>query len=184
MPKGGTNWSQTLIWPAILVSVLMIVAVLVTADQSLKQEETKSSTKVTSLSSYRVNWGVPKMSIKDNQGVDVELSDLGKIDGLITIWTSSCTECRTNLTDLQKFHELHPELTMNLINFRDLKEDATAVLTELGVTIPNYYDETGESYEKLQATIPASYYLKEGKIYYYFPGRIGTEHLDLLLNNR
>lgn len=184
MAKGGNNWSQTLIWPAVLVSVLMIVAVLITADQSLKTDEAKSSTKLESLSSFRVNWGLPKMTVTNEQGELIEIALLAKTDSLLTIWTSTCAECKTGLIDLQKYHEMHPELAMILFNYRDTKEDATAVLTELGITIPNYYDEAGESYEKLQATIPASYYFKDAKFYYYFPGRVMGEHLDLLLANR
>lgn len=123
----------------------------------------------------------PAASVSDKDRKKIELSTLFTKPTLLTFWSVNCGECDTGLPVLDNFSKSQSQVAVILIDTKDEPKDAEEKLKALGVTIATFYDADGSVFQNWEATMPASYFVINGKIKYYFPGRVSQEHLDALL---
>lgn len=123
----------------------------------------------------------PVTSVSDKVGNKIDLPTLFAKPTLLTFWSVNCGECDTGLPVLDNFSKSQSQVAVILIDTKDEPKDAEEKLKALGVTIATFYDADGSAFQNWEATMPASYFIINGKIKYYFPGRISQEHLDALL---
>ncbi|OGD61001.1 hypothetical protein A3A71_02065 [Candidatus Berkelbacteria bacterium RIFCSPLOWO2_01_FULL_50_28] len=140
----------------------------------------KQLTPAETIAPYATNVAIPNIQITDAAGKETWLNKLrGPI--LITLWSGECPECKEGLKDIETFVKGNTQFKVMLVNHLQNPETANAVLKKNSVTLPTYFDHNGDAFRALSATMPASYYIIEGRIRYFFPGRISTEHLQALL---
>ncbi|MEK7202550.1 MAG: TlpA disulfide reductase family protein [Patescibacteria group bacterium] len=123
----------------------------------------------------------PAATVTDEDSKKVDLSTLFFKPTLVTFWSVNCGECDTGLPVLDNFAKSQSQVAVILIDTKDEPKDAEEKLTSLNVTTGTYYDTDGSTFQSWEATMPASYFVINGKIKYYFPGRVSQEHLDALL---
>lgn len=123
----------------------------------------------------------PPASLTDKDNKKLDLPTLFTKPTLITFWSVNCGECDNGLPVLDNFAKSQNQVVVILIDTKDAPEDAEAKLVSLNVTTGTYYDTDGSAFQNWEATMPASYFVINGKIKYYFPGRVSQEHLDALL---
>lgn len=123
----------------------------------------------------------PAAIVSDKDSKKFDLSTLFTKPTLITFWSVNCGECDNGLPVLDNFAKSQSQIAVILIDTKDAPEDAEAKLTSLKVTTDTYYDTDGSTFQNWEATMPASYFVINGKIKYYFPGRVSQDHLDALL---
>ena len=117
---------------------------------------------------------------KDEKKVDL-LPRLTK-PTLITFWSVNCGECETGLPLLDYFAKSQTQVSEVLIAVKDEPKDAEEKLRSLNVALGTFYDLDGSAVQSWEATtMPASFFVINGKIKYFFPGRVSQEHLDALL---
>ncbi|MDO8649858.1 MAG: TlpA disulfide reductase family protein [Candidatus Berkelbacteria bacterium] len=124
----------------------------------------------------------PVASLTDKDNKKVDLQPLLTKPTLITFWSVNCGECETGIPLLNEFSKNHSQITQLLISEKDEPKDAEEKLKSLDVTLGTYYDLDGSAVQSWEAqTMPASFFVINGKVKYFFPGRISQEHLDALL---
>lgn len=123
----------------------------------------------------------PAAAITDKDNKKLDLPALFAQPTLVTFWSVNCGECDYGLPVLDNFAKSQTQTAVILIDTKDAPEDAEAKLASLKVTAVTYYDTDGSTFQNWEATMPASYFIVNGKIKYYFPGRVSQEHLDALL---
>lgn len=165
-----------LIAPVLFFGAMMILALIATTFND--KPISSSSSQV--LMPYAKSIETPPATVKDANGGEYQLGKLGD-GGLVVFWSSTCGECQTQLKDLREFIKNNSSFKAILVNIRQTVEIANNELTNLGVTLPNYYDD-GTAFKEWSGTMPSSYYIIDGTIRYFFPGRISAEHLTALKN--
>ncbi|MEK9167312.1 MAG: redoxin domain-containing protein [Patescibacteria group bacterium] len=124
----------------------------------------------------------PVASLTDKDGKKLDLLPLLTKPTLITFWSVNCGECETLLPLLNDFSNNHSQISQLLISERDEPKDAQEKLQSLNVGLTTNYDLDGSTVQSWEAnTMPASFFVTNGKVKYLFPGRISQEHLDALL---
>lgn len=123
----------------------------------------------------------PAAAVTDKNNKKLDSSTLLAKPTLVTFWSVNCGECDYGLPVLDNFAKSQSQISVILIDTKNASEDAEAKLKSLNVTTATYYDTDGSTFQNWEATMPASYFVINDKIKYYFPGRIGQEHLDALL---
>lgn len=123
----------------------------------------------------------PIANLTDKDGKKVDLRPLLSKPVLITFWSVNCGECDTGLPILESFTKSQAQVAVILIDTKDESGDVEEKLKLLNVTLETFYDPDGATFQNWEATMPASYFIRNGKIKYFFPGRISAEHLDALL---
>jgi thiol-disulfide isomerase/thioredoxin len=123
------------------------------------------------------------LELVDSKGQKVKLTDLPR-PVLVTFWSSQCSECRKELPEITQFTVDHPEFKVVLVNVREETVLVEQTLKEWSVTLPSYRDTSGQAFLALYSSMPGSYFLQNGKITHYFPGRVNSTHLEALLTLR
>lgn len=124
----------------------------------------------------------PATNLTDKDNKKVDLPPILVKPTLITFWSVNCGECDTLLPLLNDFSKNHPQISQLLISEKDEPKDAEEKLESLNVTLGTYYDLDGSVAQSWEAsTMPASFFVINGKLKYFFPGRVSQEHLDALL---
>lgn len=123
----------------------------------------------------------PEADLTDKDNKRADLKSLFIKPTLITFWSVNCGECDTGLPVLDNFAASQNRVAVILIDNKDEPKDADEKLKELKVTTGTYYDRDGSTFQNWEATMPASYFIINGKLKYFFPGRVSKEHLDALL---
>lgn len=123
----------------------------------------------------------PAASVSDKDGKKYDLQTIFTKPTIVTYWSVNCGECDTGLPVLDNFANSQSQVVVMLIDTKDETKDAAEKLRSLNVTLGTFYDSDGSAFQTWEATMPASYFVINGKIKYYFPGRISQEHLDALL---
>lgn len=124
----------------------------------------------------------PESNLTDKEGKKLDLLPLLVKPSLITFWSVNCGECETLLPLLNDFSNTHSQISHVLISEKDEPKDAEEKLKSLNATLGTYYDLDGSAAQSWEAsTMPASFFVMNGKVKYFFPGRISQEHLDALL---
>lgn len=165
------------------VAFLILVAVGFLLFGASNSSSNKQLTPAETIAPYATNVAIPKVQVTDATG---KATGLNKLRGpiLITLWSGECPECKEGLKDIEAFVKSNPKFKVMLVNHLQNPETANAVLKKNSVTLPTYFDRNGDAFRALFATMPASYYIIDGRIRYFFPGRISTEHLQALLTLR
>jgi hypothetical protein len=133
------------------------------------------------ISQFAVSSEIPESYIVDENNSPLDLATEEIM--LVTFWRASCEECDQGLKDIQTFSDSHPDIKTVLINISDSVEIARQKLEDNKITLPTYYDQDLKTYTAWSGTIPASYYIENGKITYFFPGRVFPELLEQLPGN-
>ncbi len=123
----------------------------------------------------------PTANLTDKNGKRIDLLPLLTRPTIITFWSINCGECDTGLPVLESFAKSQAQVAVLLIDTKDEPEDAEEKLKSLSITLETFYDFDGATFQNWEATMPASYFVINGKVRYFFPGRISTEHLQALL---
>jgi len=123
----------------------------------------------------------PALNVKDAEGKDFPSEKINNGVTIVTFWSSVCGECDTGLPVLDKFANEHPEINMVLVNYKDDIEVGKEKLSLLDIKLKSYFDQNGSAFKEWEATMPSSYYIRDGLIQYFFPGRVSLEHLQALL---
>lgn len=164
-----------LIAPMVFLTLLFAAAMIFGGSHSPSQPDRSL------ISQFKVN-DTPKGGVvTDQEGASVELESLFGNKTLLTFWSSQCRECEEGLTVIGKFSERYPEVTVILVNFRDPMPLALQALERLSPQLKSYFDFSGKVYQSWLATLPSSYYIEQGKILYFFPGRVGADHLEAIM---
>ena len=165
-----------------IVALLALAFVMQTLGNSSSSSD-KPLTGPELLKQYEVVEVTPptaNLTDKDNKKVDLTLK-LTK-PTLITFWSINCGECETGLPLLDNFSKSQSQISVILIDTKDEPKDAESKLQSLKVTLGTFYDFDGSAVQGWEAsTMPASYFVINGKVKYFFPGRVSQEHLDALL---
>jgi len=175
---------QRLTVPFIIVGSIITLA-LIGGGLAGSNQPTKKLTPSEVLSPYVVDEAIPAVEVFDTDNKKVALADLMTPNKLtiVTLWSSVCNECQTELPVVNSFARDHADtVSVVLINESDQPNPAAAALKSYGVELTTYFDNAGAVYNALSATMPANYVIKNKRIIYYFPGRIDRTHLDALLN--
>ena len=91
----------------------------------------------------------PGFTVIDAEGNEVKLSDFRGKGVVLNFWASWCGPCKSEMPHFQAAYEEHGEdIHFVMVNmstaFGDTREDAAAVLSEGGYTVPVYYDDYAE----------------------------------------
>lgn len=131
----------------------------------------------------------PELSLTNNLGETVTLSELkGKVV-MINFWASWCHYCRQEFPAIQKFYDQHKNeedfyfLSINATTARDSKEAADEMMKSMGLTMPYAYDEAGEAIKRYQiGSFPTTFVVnKDGEIVNGQLGAVGESELEHLL---
>lgn len=165
----------------ILIASVIFIVVSLNNDKTPSSRETPTGL----LSKYFTQQATPpaKVSLGDKKD-KIEIDDaVSKVGGkaLVTFWNSECSECQNELKDFAAFSKEHPDFKLVLINFRESPEKATPFLATISKDLTTYYDTDGSAFTAWAGTMPASYYVSNGTILYYFPGKITSDYLKELL---
>ena len=120
----------------------------------------------------------------DKDDNEINLASLFIKPTLVTFWRVNCGECDTGLPLLDNFGKSQSSVALILIAVKDDPKNAQEKLQSLNVALPTYYDRDGTAFQNWEATMPASYFVINGKLKYFFPGRVSNEHLQALLTVR
>ncbi|MEI5995211.1 TlpA family protein disulfide reductase [Candidatus Enterococcus mansonii] len=89
------------------------------------------------------------ISFQDNEGKERKLSEFKGKPIVLNFWASWCPPCRQEMPMFQKAYELDSDVQYLLINqtdgYRETKQKAQEFMTNEKLTMPLYYDETGDS---------------------------------------
>lgn len=108
-----------------------------------------------------------------------EIAELVRPNTLVIFWNVYCDECQQTLADTQKLAESQPKLNVVLINQRNTTKEALDKLGEESITLPNYFDQTGECFDAWRSTMPGVFFVDENReIVLRFPGRPDQEHYE------
>jgi thiol-disulfide isomerase/thioredoxin len=160
--------------------IVAIVAVAITFGAlSTSEPSDKKSTSV--IAEYLVNEKVPSVVVYDKTNKAVTLDSALPDKTLVTFWDATCGECRVGLPLIAGFAAEHPEIRPIYINRQNTPEQASQLLAELGLQIETLYDRDGSAFTAWSGTTPATYFIRNGTIRVFFPGRPNTDQLDALL---
>ena len=123
---------------------------------------------------------LPVAELTDKDGKKIDLPSVFAKPTLLTFWSVNCGECETGLPVLDNFAKNQDRVAVVLISVKDEPKDAQETLKSLKVTLKTSYDIDGTTFQFWEATMPASYFVINGKIKSFFPGRVSQEHLDAL----
>lgn len=172
---------QRLALPLIFTLAIVTVAIIwggLSQDQSSdKQRELGESI----LSPYKTKILLPTATVSDAKGKIFTVNELTDDATLLTVWSSKCNQCREGLLEIQRAISSRSGVKNLLVNLGDEPKEAASALKNYGVEIDTYFDRDGSFYSAFEATMPSSYYIRQGAIIYYFPGRISKELLEALL---
>ncbi|NLI67182.1 MAG: redoxin domain-containing protein [Bacilli bacterium] len=102
----------------------------------------------------------PDFELQTLDGETVKLSDFRGEKVLLNFWATWCPPCRSEMPDMQKFHEEYDAtiLAVNLTETEASKENVQAFLDEYGVTFTVLTDEDSEIATLYNASaLPTSY---------------------------
>lgn len=168
--------------PIVFLLVIIVVIFLVVVLRSPTSSQPTANTDLPKiLQSYFANVTMPSAVVEDANGKRIRLDETIPSTGLVTFWSSTCNECSEALTTQRDFVKAHPNFQVSLVNVRDSLSVAKSELAKDSINFPSYYDTDSSASQSWSATMPASYYIKNGKILLYFPGRISLDHLNALL---
>lgn len=167
--------SRLILPVAFLLSLLVVGAALF-----LFEDQPSSQVDPADIVPFAVDDAIPPSTIVDRDGKSVALAQLLGKKTLVTFWSVTCNECASALTLLRDQVDAS-RTSVVLINIRDTQADGEKKLAELGVKIPSYYDQDADTFRAWSATVPATYYLENNRIRYFFPGRMSPQQLDRLL---
>ena len=133
----------------------------------------------------------PNITINAYQGSDVlggemlELSDLRGKPLALNFWGGLCPPCRAELPDFQAFYDTHKDqinmfaLDVGASFGLGARNDAIALLDELGITFPAGYSEEGDVVQKYRVFgIPATAFITaDGDLYRLWQGPLNEEKL-------
>jgi thiol-disulfide isomerase/thioredoxin len=130
---------------------------------------------------FLIDEAVRPISPTTADGKPVSIDEKTTDKTVVTFWNSQCGECRAALITVSEFMESNPEITPIYINVRDTVGDATAALKDYELDLETLYDD-GTAFQTWLATIPASYFIEDGRFRAFFPGRVSPKHLEALLS--
>lgn len=165
-----------LIAPVIFVLSIIVVGMVLSSTGTPKNSQVDPK----DITPFAVNDDIPNSSLVNAQSEKVELSQILKNPSLVVFWSAGCKECAPLLNDLKNNPEIS-KLQVLLINVQDAPAVAEAKLKELSVPFESYFDVEGQTFRNWSGTIPAAYYISQGKVLYFFPGRMSADHIASLL---
>lgn len=174
--------TRSLIFPVIFLAVIIFGALLTLTDTSGPSGANQPTPTATVLAPFVTEVTLPDLELTDQKGQKVKLADLAQ-PVLVTFWSSQCSECRKELPEITQFTVDHPEFKAAIVNVREETALVEQTLKDWNVTLPSYRDTSGQAFLTLYSSMPGSYFLQNGKITHYFPGRINSEHLGALLTS-
>ena len=121
----------------------------------------------------------PDFELETLEGETVKLSDLKGQKVFLNFWASWCGPCRSEMPDMQKFHEDRDDVTILAVNVNDRPENVDEFLEEYGITFPILPDEgTAVSTQYSIQLLPTSYLIdSEGKIEHIAKGALHYEDM-------
>lgn len=130
---------------------------------------------------YIVNEVVRPITLKNKEEADVVLDSSLPDKTLITLWDATCGECPVGLPIINTFAAAHPEINTIFINIKNDKAQAEEALKKYNLNFDTLYDREGVTTKVWFATMPATYFVRNGSFKVFFPGRVSAEHLNALL---
>ena len=117
----------------------------------------------------KVGTVAPDFELQTLDGETVKLSDFRGEKVLLNFWASWCGPCRSEMPDMQKFHEEHDDVTILAVNLTETEtkpESVDEFLEEYGITFPILSDVNSDVSTMYKAlALPTSYLIdSEGKI--------------------
>lgn len=164
---------------------LLVVATLffINAVWSKQFASSKTDQTVSDLSAYAVDDPAPGLTARDSDDKDQDIINSLTKPTLISFWDITCSECKAGLRTFQDFQVTHPDFAIILIGHAMTVKDGKDFLQTNPVQLNSYFDPSGQALLTWQGTMPSSYYVVDGRIKYFFPGRISEQHLNLLLTS-
>jgi len=162
--------------PILFWTIIAAVAMLLAVSAG---KQTKTPNEI--LSPFQTEEALPGGTVTDSNGQQASLDDLIKPNTLVVFWNIHCDECQQTLRDVQDFTEGQPGVNVLLINQRNTAKEVLEKLAEYQITLPNYFDQTGEAFTAWQSTMPGVFFVdQKKKTILRFPGRPSKEHYDSL----
>lgn len=124
----------------------------------------------------------PDFELQTLEGETVKLSDFRGEKVFLNFWASWCGPCRSEMPDMQKFHEEHDDVTILAVNLTQTEtkpENVDEFLEEFDITFPILKDENSDvaTMYNVQA-LPTSYLIdSEGKIEHVAVGALNYESM-------
>lgn len=177
-PRG--DWSINLVLPTLIVGSFLIMGGLLLFSN---QRNAVNRPVTPELESFAVNELLPKdLVVTNEQNQQLRLDEILSKPTLVTLWTSTCNHCLPALTSQQAYSKRFPNISVITINFREDPTLSKEFLLKNNIDLPLYFDRNGLLFNELAGTIPGSYYIENGMIKYFFPGKITDDLLEKLFN--
>lgn len=171
-----------LVFPLAFVIALIAFAMVFQSLQTSTNSQQSAEIKSDLLQQYQiVPIPVPETSVTNSDQKKDSLSEVKTGKTILTFWSAECGECEAGLPVLDQFATDHPDVRVVLVNYKNDKETADAKLKELNIKLPTYYDFDGSNFISWEAVMPSSYFIQNGQVTIFFPGRVSVEHLNALL---
>jgi len=109
----------------------------------------------------------PDITVTDESGKQVRLSDYRGKSVLLNFRTTWCGYCRQEAPELQAAYEAEPELVIMPVNVREDAPTVAGYAKELGLTLPMFLDESGDAATAYDVRgIPASFFIgPDGRVF-------------------
>lgn len=98
---------------------------------------------------------------------------------VLNFWATWCPACQSEMGELQKFKDLHPEVMLHLVSIGETPDEIQNFLTEQGLNLDAVIDPTGKGAQLYRVTaIPTTLVVdKTGMIVFRKVGAITEEEL-------
>lgn len=166
-----------IVFLVVVAAIFFGVAVFTKADSPAVQQ--KKADRL--LQPFSIDAAIPNAQVYKSNGDKVALESQLPTTTLVTFWSAFCGECQAGLTDIQKFADQNPDFSVTLVSYKNSPKDGEDFLGKNKITLPSLYDVDGTAFTAWSSTMPASYFIKNHRIIFFFPGRISTDHLKALL---
>jgi len=124
------------------------------------------------LSPFQTEEALPGGTVADSNWRSIELKELIKPNTLVIFWNIYCDECKAVLKDAQSLALSQPDLNVVAINQRNSVKEALEKLADYQVSLPNYFDLSGEAFTAWRSTMPGVFFVNRNReIVLRFPGR-------------
>jgi|GEM_PF-2941836 len=160
--------------PILFWTIIAAVAMLLAVSAG---KQTKTPNEI--LSPFQTEEALPGGTVTDSNGQQASLDDLIKPNTLVVFWNIHCDECQKTLRDTEALALKQPDLRVVIISQRNTVKEALEKLAEYRVSLPNYFDLSGEVFATWQSTMPGVFFVDENReIVLRFPGRPTQEHYE------
>lgn len=125
----------------------------------------------------------PDFELETVDGETVQLSDFRGEKILLNFWATWCPPCRSEMPDMQKYHENHEDGTILAVNLVETEQNFAGIsefLDEYGITFNVLLDESSDVANIYEAhALPTSYLIDRNGLIH--NKAIGAINYDLLV---